>query len=179
MIVMGGFSILGSFAPELELRAELREYREGMQRAAENRAAREALYRADTHGGKTPEETIELFLAALAKNDIVTASRYYELSVQPQAWESLKAELAKNGNMEQTRSFFEEVYKKGTKGCKNIESELGGCWFDYKYKTTEDETVGIRGRTEKIFIPKGSLETKSIGLSFNKYSEVWKITHPD
>ena len=55
MIVMGGFSILGSFAPELELRAELREYREGMQRAAENRAARAALCRADTYGGKTPE----------------------------------------------------------------------------------------------------------------------------
>ena len=59
-------------------------------------------YEHDFDGGKTPEETIELFLGAVKAGDITLASKYYELTVQHKALASLKEELAKNGNLNNT-----------------------------------------------------------------------------
>ena len=39
-------------------------------------------YREDKYGGKTPEETYDLFLDALRKGDTTLASRYFEIESQ-------------------------------------------------------------------------------------------------
>ncbi len=73
------------------------------------RAAAERAYAADRDGGKTPEETFDLFLAALKANNTYKASRYYDVSVQPKALASLQTELAKNGNLALSVKYFTEV----------------------------------------------------------------------
>lgn len=39
-------------------------------------------YKNDFDGGKTPEETLELFITALRAGDIEKASKYYEIGLQ-------------------------------------------------------------------------------------------------
>src|SRR3989344_4684683 len=48
------------------------------EKQAERRLADlERLYEEDTYGGQTPEETLELLIAALKKGDIDLASKYF------------------------------------------------------------------------------------------------------
>src|SRR3989338_3241881 len=42
-------------------------------------SAIDAIYKNDTYGGKTPEETFDLYLAALKKGDLELASKYFSL----------------------------------------------------------------------------------------------------
>lgn len=42
----------------------------------------EELYRNDKYGGKTPEETFDMFIAALEKGDVELASKYFVLDKQ-------------------------------------------------------------------------------------------------
>lgn len=51
----------------------------------------EAKYENDTYGGKTPEETLALFVDALKKGDIELASKYFVVDEQ----EKVKADLKK------------------------------------------------------------------------------------
>lgn len=118
-------TVLGYFEPQY------REYKYNLAiRDAERiiKANEEAL-KNDKDGGKTPEETFDLFLTALKKGDIELASRYYELPSQPKVLESLKDELEKNGSLQKSIDYFTEVRTKGTKQC----NERGdGCTFEYR-----------------------------------------------
>ncbi len=58
-------------------------------------AEEERPYREDTYGGKTPKETLELFIVAVEKGDYDLASKYFILSKQEEWKERLK-----NGNLE-------------------------------------------------------------------------------
>ncbi len=42
----------------------------------------EKLYRNDKYGGKTPEETFDMFIAALEKGDVELASKYFVIEKQ-------------------------------------------------------------------------------------------------
>lgn len=59
---------------------------------------REAM-RADHAGGKTPEETLRLFVSALRANDLVQASRYFifDVSLRRQKWLDRLTQLQKQG----------------------------------------------------------------------------------
>ncbi len=50
----------------------------------------EARYRADTYGGETPEETLQLFIDALKKGDIELASKYFVIEKQQEKFRELK-----------------------------------------------------------------------------------------
>ena len=74
-----------------------------LKRLQDWRAARalqnqlEELYRNDKYGGKTPEKTFDMFIAALEKGDIELASKYFKLDKQAgwkQSFEALKKERA-------------------------------------------------------------------------------------
>ena len=135
----------------------------------------DAAYRSDFDGGKTPEETVELFIAALQNKDMKQASKYYELSVQPKALAGLEEEFRKKGNYQLSIDYFTEVKSKGEKKC----NEKGdGCSFSYKYITSEDRESLIVGTNDKIFIPKGSTRIKGVDLKLNIRTYVWKITQP-
>lgn len=61
-----------SLNPEARQEREARKYLEDLQEQYEN----------DTYGGKTPEETLALFIAALEKGDIELASKYFVIEEQ-------------------------------------------------------------------------------------------------
>ncbi len=133
----------------------------------------EQAYQNDFDGGKTPEETIALFLTALRAGDTEKASKYYELTVQQKALTSLKEEFSANGNLTNSINYFTDVREKGKKQC-----SVYGCTFEYTYKTTEDRESLVVGTSDKIFIPKGSFRSKILDLYQSKYTKVWKITQP-
>lgn len=173
--ILFAVTLLGFFGPKVA--SYWREYRYDVNlREAEDMArAIETAYKNDLDGGKTPEETFDLFLTALKASNTLQASKYYELSVQPKALVSLQKELAENGNLQKSIDYFSEVLTKGTRFC-NEEGE--GCTWEYRYITTKDEVVGVEGREEKFFIPAGSNDKKSVDISINISSGVWKITQP-
>ncbi len=133
-------------------------------------------YRDDIDGGKTPEETVGLFLTALKAGNLDQAAKYYELPLQEKALKNLKDEKAQYGNVDQTIAYFEEVMKKGTKGC----NEKGdGCTFELKYKTGKTEKVLVSGtKNEYLTIPGGVDSSRIIDTSKNLQSNVWKIVFP-
>ncbi len=163
--------ILGVNAPKIE------KWKLERQQVAYDKMVQAEIdkYKQDFDGGKTPEETLDLFLVALKAGDIDKASRYYEISVQGKALASLKEELRKQGNLEQGINYTTEVYKKGTKKC----NEKGdGCTFRYEYVTEKDETVNFGKSGDKLFVPAGSRSSKFTDVGINRYTEIWKIEQP-
>lgn len=57
-----------------------------------------AQYENDTYGGKTPEETLDLFVAALEKGDVELASKYFVLEKQEEMRVTL-GKMYKSGNL--------------------------------------------------------------------------------
>lgn len=51
---------------------------------------------ADTYGGKTPEETLDMFISAVEKGDYELASRYFVVEKQEEELESLKKSKKEN-----------------------------------------------------------------------------------
>ena len=135
----------------------------------------ERAYANDFDGGKTPEETLDLFLIALKAGDAVKASKYYELSIQPKALESLKKELKEKGSLQSSISYFEEVRTKGEKKC-----DENNCNYKYVYVTTEAATSTVRISNQNITLvtPVGSQNRKIIDLTLNKKTGIWKIQQP-
>jgi len=134
-------------------------------------------YTNDTDGGKTPEETFDMFLDALKKGDIERASKYYELGVQERALNGLKTELKDKGNLELSIKFFSDV-RGGEKGCQNIDKSYGGCNFEYIHIYKEETKVPISGTNNFILVPKGRTARQITDFELNHYSNTWKITQP-
>lgn len=72
--------------PYRQQNEQLAEYYEYLDA---QKARKEALYKADTYGGDTPEETLELFIMALEAGDYELASKYFI----PEAWNEKKESL--------------------------------------------------------------------------------------
>ncbi len=64
------------------------------------------LYKSDHYGGKTPEETLRLFVEALKKKDYKLAAKYYV----PEKWEWAEEEMKKWLSNEKAVSKFLEAY---------------------------------------------------------------------
>ncbi len=173
--VLSSVSAYGFFRPKLiSFLIEKREERI-VKNARESFLEKEARLKADTFGGKTPEETINLFIKALEDGDIYLASKYYDLDKQGSALKSLQEELADNGSLKRTVDYFKEVSEKGKKICNESND---GCTFEYKFKTIQDGISSVLGSEDKVFVPKGSLRLRLIDIEKNKISEVWKIILP-
>ncbi len=130
-------------------------------------------YKQDFDGGRTPEETLDLFIVALKAGDIVKASRYYELSVQDKELTKLMDKIQKNGNVYSSANFFDEFKTKGEKKC-NTKND--GCVIEYFYVSTEDRTLEVEGMNQKVLITAGEKSLRSISFSLNKYTNIWKIS---
>jgi len=61
----------------------------------------------DTYGGKTPKETLELFIAAVESEDFNLASKYFVLSEQ-EKWESGLGKIKERNNLQ---LFLSRLYK--------------------------------------------------------------------
>lgn len=111
------------------------------------------VYRQDTIGGKTPEETLAGFVDALKKKDFDLASKYVILEEQ----ESFKKELEGHSeeNINKMINGLDGASNKWTEDT-NLTSEN---FKSYYYKTMVDERE----------------VTVSVEFKLNPYSNVWKI----
>src|SRR3989344_8812900 len=77
VILLGAYFVWSRyFSPEAKRREEATRNVEKFMKA---NADFEAVMRADTYGGKTPQETLDMFIDALKKGDIDLAAKYFEL----------------------------------------------------------------------------------------------------
>jgi len=111
----------------------------------------EAAMTADTYGGKTPEETLAMFVDALKNGDTDLASRYFLINEKtPQsAWKSGLDEKKTEGKLSEIIKVVESSQFNEASSWKET------AWFVQKNKSGETE--------------------HSIILNLNKYSNVWKI----
>ena len=77
VVVAGGFFVWEKyFSPEAKIN---RETQKNYQKYLDWQANYEKAMKEDTYGGKTPEETLRMFIEALKKEDIELASKYFSL----------------------------------------------------------------------------------------------------
>ena len=107
----------------------------------------------DTYGGKTPEETLAMFIDALEKGDIELASKYFVLddNLSRQKWEELLIDYKDKNEIDQLI-----VYLKNAQPTKDSENLFNESWY-----TLYDQNNN----------PK-----RDIQLFLEEYSKVWKIT---
>lgn len=175
VILVAGLYILGKNSDGINVWLARRQEKALQKWVDVNLEKEKQAYRDDLDGGKTPEETVAMFLTALKAGDSAKAAKFYELPLQEKAKKNLADEKAQYGNFEHSIAYFEEVMQKGTKQC----NEKGdGCTFRFRYTTDKDEKVLITGTTDEyLTIPKGSGSSKLISFSLNQSSHVWKISN--
>lgn len=134
--------------------------------------ALEELEKQDFVGGKTPEETMEMVIEALEKNDVELASRYYSVEVRELALKSLESEFSKNNNLSLSTKYFSDVFYKGI-GKFNKDKTKKSFNFSYITSSTSTTTVGV----DTVVVPAGSVSTKFLDLKLN-INNIWKIVQP-
>ena len=124
-------------------------------------------YREDKYGGKTPDETYDLFIDALKKGDVELASKYFVLEKQNNWLETLQ-EYEKEGIL---LSFAEELENTKKIWEKSEKSDEETTSFTYRVFIEKGSTATIDG--QKVEVPPGDYINETV---FSKYpSGVWKI----
>ncbi len=146
------------------VRIDLLEY--SIRKAEE--AARE-LRAKDTYGGKTPQETYEMYLDALKKGDIELASRYYVRLAQSERKKFFE-ELQELGSFEKWVAArprwnnFAEIYEGSLPNKK---------W--YEYYITFTEPIMVPGVDGNVTLGPENSGTSTIIFELIPESGVWKI----
>jgi len=125
-------------------------------------------YYSDIYGGKTPEETYDMFIDALKKGDVELASKYFVVEKQGD-WLKTLTEYERESVI---KSFIEEL-ENTKKIWKKVESNKYPdlVSFEYLVEVKNDSTVDLEG--QQINVPKGNYANEAM---FQKYpSGVWKI----
>lgn len=106
----------------------------------------------DTYGGKTPQETLDMFIDALEKGDIELAGKYFALddNLSRQKWEDGLKQAQEEGRINNIINVVRAAIP--TKGSSNLESFS---WFS-------------------VYDSNGDV-LNDIELRLNEYSKVWKI----
>ena len=124
-------------------------------------------YYKDTYGGKTPEETYDLFISALKKGDTDLASKYFVIEDQ-ESWDKTLSEYQNVGSLNSFIAEIENTKKVWRKSDKSTQDLVS---FVYTNIITEDKEVEFEG--QKLTIPAGNYQNESV---FTKYpTGVWKI----
>src|SRR3989344_5111428 len=113
--------------------------------------------KADTFGGKTPRETMDMFIDALKKGDVELAAKYFELETNDmdpnyltrKKWEDGLKRAKEENKLGETIALLEKAEPAGS---------AGEGLFGFEIKKIDD----------------GSVEA-DINMHLNKYSNVWKI----
>jgi hypothetical protein len=106
---------------------------------------------ADTYGGKTPQETLDMFVDALRKGDVELASKYFMLddNLSREKWVDYLANIKQKGLLV---IMADDVAQEARPLGSSREGAFAFALFN------KDGTVGVQ-----------------ILMQFNKYSQVWKI----
>lgn len=131
-------------------------------------------YYKNTYGGKTPEETYEMFITALKNSDVELASKYFVVEKQEQ-WKKTLNEFQKTNSL---GSYLEEVEQNRINWILEDEKDENNqkTIFTYKYSRTKLEVTELPisgAKTQKLILPTGTFNGQVI---FNKYpGDIWKI----
>ena len=125
-------------------------YKDPVREALKNQEIVEEAWRNDTYGGKTPQETLDMFIAALKAGDVELASKYFALddNLSRKEWEDLLARVKTQNKLMQMSDDLRS-YDDSTVSINNYHL------FLYR---NDDGTVGLQ-----------------MTLVFNPVSKVWKI----
>ncbi len=105
----------------------------------------------DTYGGKTPEETLALFIAAIEKEDIDLASKYFiqDINLSRQKWVDFLTKIKDGGNLQRFATDLKNYQEKN--------ETISDSNFAFIYKN-DDGTVGLQ-----------------IDMKLNEQTKIWKI----
>jgi hypothetical protein len=108
----------------------------------------------DIYGGKTPQETLNMFIDALEKGDIELAGKYFALDVNLSRQELVDglSGAIQNGKLEEILQFLKSVEKSPR---------------DFTDMDSYELVMWNKDR---------SLVDRAIRFELNKYSNVWKIS---
>jgi len=157
ILLIGGFVVWTSYLSP-EAKSE-RETRLNYEKATKALSDFETAMKNDTYGGKTPQETLDMFIDALKKGDIELASRYFAFETGGINYLNRKnvidaLQLAKNeGRFKQIISVVENA--------RSIGYSDNYTWYK-------------RAFTLQILDSNSALQSE-ITLVFNHLSGVWKI----
>ena len=134
------FAWFGYFSPEARGERASQKQAEQAQRALDEL---EEAMRNDTYGGATPEETLQLFIAALEAGDIDLASKYFTLEdnmndpdyLTRRKWENIFLEIKNGENLERLASDLKQYARLG-----DISNENTSGFVLYN----DDGTVGLQ-----------------------------------
>jgi len=145
VVLLGGIlSWIFYFSPEAK---QERELQKNYEQAQETLSRLEEEARADVYGGKTPEETLQLFIEALQGEDFELASKYF----------------AVNGPLSQNE--WKEKIESGSDGFLTIASKAVPTLGQDQSDTTF--WFSVYNNNEEV--------EQLIEMSFNEFSGVWKI----
>ena len=155
VIVGGGFFVWERYlSPQAKLNRETQKNYEKYLAWEEN--YKKAMTE-DVYGGKTPEETLKMFIEALKKEDIELASRYFALETNTQ-----------NPDYLTRNKIINTLQEKKQKGKLQY-------IIDSLSRAVPDSTKSIyEGDYGFIVYEKGEIISE-INMEFNKESGVWKI----
>ena len=124
-------------------------------------------YYKDTYGGKTPEETYYMFIAALKKGDTDLASKYFVVERQDN-WAKTLEEYKTNNSLSGFIKELEDTRKIWEKTKESSETTVS---FEYQTLIEKGSKATIGG--QEVEIPAGNYTNESI---FSKYpTGIWKI----
>lgn len=152
IILLFGGSVLiyqNYFSPEAQIAKEQKQNYEQYLKLKDNydRALKE-----DTYGGKTPEETLQLFIDALKKEDIDLAVKYFVINFNGEPDPKWKDALLKAKNEQNLLKIIDILSK--------LKLDKSHYTEDYAWFTLDNK----EGVAEYTII-----------LKFNSSSQIWKI----
>ncbi|MDP3696639.1 MAG: hypothetical protein Q8R55_01250 [Candidatus Taylorbacteria bacterium] len=131
----------------------------------------EAPYRNDKYGGKTPEETFDMFIDALKKEDVELASKYFVIQKQ----DDWKKTIGEYKNKALLGNFIGEL-QQNRNSWQLLEKDENNANFQYTFVVDKPFTENLPlgdGRTQEVSYPAGEYGAE---IKFEKYpTGVWKI----
>ena len=129
-------------------------------------------YREDTYGGKTPEETYDMFLVALRNEDTTLASKYFVVDEQA-SWKITLEQYENQNLLDELTAELQANQNSWVLSKNNNETAV----YTYTYtrnKPSETELPITGGGTQKLTLPAGTFKANTI-FELNKYTKIWKI----
>ena len=149
ILAAGGFFVWEKyFSPQAKLN---RQTQENYQKYLDWEKNYEKAMSEDTYGGKTPEETLQMFIEALKNEDIELASKYFMLRSDGSADPKWTEGLEKTKQAGKLQELVDLLLKAKPAG-----SVMEG-YFGFEIRSAKNGLLS------------------DINMRFNKYSSVWKI----
>mgnify|MGYP001609343232 CR=1 FL=1 len=149
LLVLAGYWLWNNrLSPEAK---ESREMQANYDRAIAHQQQFEEAMKNDTYGGKTPEETLRLFIEALQKEDIELAFQYFILEENGGRDPKWKEGLIKTRDAGKLQEVADSLSKAEPAG-----SSIEG-YFGFEIRDSAGNLIS------------------DVGMKLNAYSGVWKI----